>query len=120
MNNKGFAISSIMYGILIVFLLLTFSIMAMLVSRGNTLDKIKDNVMNVITGKSVDEEVSMSPLVADWTTMYVNNTSSTYTTLDYTTGVISPYGYNITATTTCDGVTLGTSDVIYKAFNGSN
>ena len=36
MNNKGFAVSSIIYAILIIFLILVFSVLSILVTRGNT------------------------------------------------------------------------------------
>ena len=70
MNNKGFAISGIMYGILIIFLILVFSVLSILVTRGNTLSKIKENALNTITG-TTDSTVIMSDIVADFNTINI-------------------------------------------------
>lgn len=49
MNNKGFAISGIVYSILILFLLLVFSVLGMLVTRKTALDKIRNNALQTIS-----------------------------------------------------------------------
>ena len=46
MNNKGFAVSGIIYSILILFLILIFGILSILGSRKLILDKFKNDVMN--------------------------------------------------------------------------
>ena len=46
MNKKGFAVSGIIYSILILFLILIFSILSILGSRKLILDKLKNDVMN--------------------------------------------------------------------------
>lgn len=54
LNNRGFAISSVMYSLLIMAVALMFSIIAVLVSRKMTLDKIKDDVKNDINGNIIN------------------------------------------------------------------
>ncbi len=44
MNNKGFAITSIVYSILILALTLMFLILANMVSRKLTIDKVRNDV----------------------------------------------------------------------------
>ena len=51
MNKKGFAISGIIYSILILFLLLVFSILAILGSRKLIIDKFKSDVLDKIYGQ---------------------------------------------------------------------
>lgn len=111
MNNKGFAISSIMYGILIIFLILVFSVLSILITRGNTLHKIKDNAIQTIIGGDSDN-VTMSPIVADFTTMNITSDASSHGTIDYNINVLSPYGYRITSSVSGNTIT-------YKAYNGT-
>jgi len=53
MNKKGFAISGIVYSVLILFFLLVFAILGILGSRKLVLDKLKNEVMN-----ELNEEVA--------------------------------------------------------------
>ena len=46
LNNKGFAIASILYSIMVLFLILLLSILGMLGSRKATLDKNKKDILN--------------------------------------------------------------------------
>ncbi len=55
-NKKGFAISGIIYSILILFLLLIFSILAILGSRKLIIDKFKLEVLNKIYGNELEKE----------------------------------------------------------------
>ena len=55
-NNKGFAISGIIYSILILFLLLVFSILAILGSRKLIIDRFKLEVLNKIYGNELEKE----------------------------------------------------------------
>ena len=55
-NNKGFAISGILYSILILFLLLVFSILAILGSRKLIIDRFKLEVLNKIYGNELEKE----------------------------------------------------------------
>lgn len=112
MNNKGFAISSIIYGILIIFLLLVFSTLSILVTRGDTLHKIKINVLNAIKGID-DTIVTMDALVADFKTMNVTSDASSYVTIDYNLNVYSPYNYRIQNN-------VSGNKIIYSAYNGAN
>jgi len=50
LNNKGFAISTLMYSLLILAVSLMFGILAILVSRKMTLDKIKEKVKEQVNG----------------------------------------------------------------------
>lgn len=50
LNNKGFAISSVMYSLLILAVSLMFGILAILVSRKMTLDKIKEKTKKTVNG----------------------------------------------------------------------
>ena len=111
MNNKGFAISSIMYGILIIFLILVFSTLSILVTRGNSLSKIKNNALNTIIG-GTDDTVMMSDIVADFTAMNITSDAANHTTIDYNINVYSPYGYTIESSVSGNTIT-------YTASNGS-
>ena len=64
MNNKGFAISSIMYSILVVFLILLLGILGMLGSRKVILDKVKKDLKESLE-TSGDEKI--------WDFMYTGN-----------------------------------------------
>lgn len=55
MNNKGFAISGIVYSILILFLILIFSILAILGSRKLIIDKLKSDVMSNLNDEDIDK-----------------------------------------------------------------
>lgn len=44
LNNKGFAITSILYGLLILFVVLTSTYLAILSSKKNNIDKITENL----------------------------------------------------------------------------
>ena len=55
MNNKGFAVSGIIYSILILFLLLLFSILSIMGARKMVLDKLKNDVMNELNDNGESE-----------------------------------------------------------------
>lgn len=55
LNKNGFAISSIIYSILILFLLLIFGILSILGSRKLIFDKMKNDVMNKLNGDVVEQ-----------------------------------------------------------------
>ena len=111
MNNRGFAVSSIIYAILIIFLILIFSVLSLLVTRGNTLSKIKNNAIMAVKGIN-DTDVSMDSLVADFTTMNITSDASHYGEIDYTLNVYSPYNYRIEHT-------ISGNNITYKAYNGN-
>lgn len=50
LNNKGFAISSVMYSLLILAVSLMFGILAIIISRKMTLDRVKDRVKETVNG----------------------------------------------------------------------
>ena len=51
MNNKGFAISSIIYAILILFLIIIFGILSILGARKLTIDKLKNDIADELNGE---------------------------------------------------------------------
>ena len=44
LNNKGFAITSVLYGLLILFVVLTIKYLAILSSKKNNIDKITEDL----------------------------------------------------------------------------
>lgn len=50
LNNRGFAISSVLYMALLLFLILIVSLLAMMGSRKNILDKMRRDAYNSING----------------------------------------------------------------------
>lgn len=54
MNNKGFAISGIVYSVLILFLLLIFAILGILGSRKMMLDKLKNEVISELNNEHLN------------------------------------------------------------------
>ena len=44
LNNKGFAITSVLYGLLILFVVLTSTYLAILSSKKNNIDKITEDL----------------------------------------------------------------------------
>lgn len=50
LNNRGFAISSVLYLALVLFLILIVSLLAMMGSRKNILDKMRKDAYNSING----------------------------------------------------------------------
>lgn len=55
MKKNGFAITSIIYAILILFLILVFGLLALLGSRKLVLDKMKNEVMDKLNGDKAEE-----------------------------------------------------------------
>lgn len=91
LNNKGFAISSVMYSLLILAVSLMFGILAILVSRKMTLDKIKDNVRKTVNGDIIivpDDYKGITPGV------YTIGSSVIYANLDWI--VIKDNGNSVT------------------------
>ena len=54
MNNKGFAVSGIIYSILILFLVLIFGVLSLLGTRKLILDKVKNDVMNELNDDVIE------------------------------------------------------------------
>lgn len=48
MNNKGFAVSGIIYGILVLFIILLIALLSMFNSRKTVLDELKEKVLNQV------------------------------------------------------------------------
>ena len=64
MNNKGFAVSGIIYSILILFLILIFSILSIMGARKMVLDKLKNDVMNELNDVGESEVVEGESLIS--------------------------------------------------------
>lgn len=91
LNNKGFAISSVMYSLLILAVSLMFGILAVIISRKMTLDRVKEKVKETVNGNvmsisnkyfgltsktySPGEEVKYAGL--DWIVVKYNSNSVT-------------------------------------------
>jgi len=91
LNNKGFAISSVMFSLLILAISLMFGILAILVSRKMTLDKIKDNVRQTVNGDIVivpEDYKGITPRA------YTVGDHVTYANLDWI--VVKDNGNNVT------------------------
>lgn len=91
LNNKGFAISSVMFSLLILAISLMFGILAILVSRKMTLDKIKDNVRQTVNGDIVivpEDYKGITPRA------YAVGDHVTYANLDWI--VVKDNGNNVT------------------------
>lgn len=44
LNNKGFAITSVLYGLLILFVVLTSTYLSMLTTKKNNIDKVTEDI----------------------------------------------------------------------------
>lgn len=95
MNNKGFAISSIIYSILILFIILVFGILSILGSRKIVLDKLKNNVMGQLNGDIV--RVNDPKLIVEATTLNINKGQ----TVDLLNGVTASDYNGVSLTVTC-------------------
>ena len=48
MNNKGFAVSGIIYGLLVLFIIMLIALLAMFNTRKTVLDQLKNKVLNEV------------------------------------------------------------------------
>ena len=108
MNNKGYAITSVIYGILLIFLLVVFSTLSILITRGNTLNKIKKNAINSVIGNN--ESSTFPYYVADFNQINVSSNASLYGTVDYNAYVISTYGYDVSNTVSGNTINYSITD----------
>ena len=100
MNKNGFAISGIIYSILILFLILMFGVLSILGSRKLVLDKMKNDVMNELNGESLASENqpnapelldNMIPIKYDgtnWTTVVGNESWYNYNNKEWANAVV--------------------------------
>lgn len=65
LNNKGIAISSMMYIILVLGVLLIFLTLTLISSRDLVLNKIKNEALNNIYGSSLNDEIVISNVILD-------------------------------------------------------
>ena len=100
MNKNGFAISGIIYSILILFLILMFGVLSILGSRKLVLDKMKNDVMNELNGEQLALENqpnapelldNMIPIKYDgtnWTTVVGNESWYNYNNKEWANAVV--------------------------------
>lgn len=55
LNNKGFAITSVLYGLLILFVLLTSTYLSMLSTKKNNIDKVTKDIEEAYNQKLESE-----------------------------------------------------------------
>lgn len=67
LNNKGFAISGVVYSLLLLFVILLYAVLAILANRKIILDKTKKDLLLEINGESETGESASGPSVADYT-----------------------------------------------------
>lgn len=81
-KNKGFAVTGMLYAILVLFLLLVSAVLALLANRKLILDKVKNEVSATLLG-----EVSYIGFDSEYLAI-ANNTNHSYFTFDVLDGVI--------------------------------
>lgn len=125
LNNKGFAITGILYGLLILFALLVGSYLTVLTARKNRLDGIVENIENEYNGNTTDTYKLILEKDDGVSTIYYKiNEASDYTsttsnsiTLDVQAGTTYYYygtassGYTMnscTSSSPCSGTMGGT------------
>ena len=62
LNNKGFAITSILYGLLILFVLLVSSYLTVLTARKNRVDKITSKIEDDYYFNNVSDEITIDDI----------------------------------------------------------
>lgn len=55
LNNKGFAITSVLYGLLIIFVVLTSTYLSMLTTKKNNIDKVTKDIEEAYNQKLESE-----------------------------------------------------------------
>ena len=55
LNNKGFAITSVLYGLLILFVVLTSTYLSMLTTKKNNIDKVTEDIEEAYNQKLESE-----------------------------------------------------------------
>ena len=61
MNQKGFAVAGIIYTLLVIFIVLIVSLLAMFNSRKNVLDELKNKVLNNLNNTVDLEPITFNP-----------------------------------------------------------
>ena len=72
MNNKGFAITSIIYGLMILFVMVVSSFLSILVGRMNRMDELLEGVYETVGYEGIR--------VCDWCTNKFDEESKTFVT----------------------------------------
>ena len=124
LNNKGFAIASILYSIMVLFLMLLLSILGMLGSRKATLDKNKKDIVSELNNAYlVNKIVFVQRNITIVNDGDVDRISSALmdgvSAIDANGNVIgSEYiKYDFTVT---NNITNGEYNILYTANNGGN
>ena len=125
LNNKGFAIASILYSIMVLFLMLMLSILGMLGSRKATLDKNKKDIVG-----ELNRAYLINKIVFNERNITITNTNDIDVASLLMDGVsaIGPNGEEIGAeyiqyessNFNINNITDDTYKFIYKANNGGN
>ena len=67
MNNKGFAVSGILYTLLLIFITILVMLLFNFQNKKNILDKIKQDTLNKINGQVIDaSELLFDPDDPEW------------------------------------------------------
>lgn len=125
LNNKGFAIASILYSIMVLFLILLLSILGMLATRKATLDKNKKDIVDelnhaylinriVFTGVERDITIQNTNGI-DVPSILMNGVSAVGTN---ETDIIGPEYIRYDFDTT--NITNGTYNIVYTANKDGN
>jgi len=110
LNNKGFAISSVLYALLILAISLMFGIIAILVSRKMTLDKIKISVKDDINDEVINTPVEYTGIPSG---SYSKGQDIMYAGLKWK--VLSDNGANTTLVLD-DVVSLSADSITYSGY----
>lgn len=67
MNNKGFAVSGILYALLLIFITILVMLLFNFQNKKNILDKLKQDTLNKINGQVIDaSELLFDPDDPEW------------------------------------------------------
>ena len=61
MNKKGFAVSGIIYTLLVLFIILVIALLAMFNSRKTTLDELKEKILNIVNNNIKVDDTTFTP-----------------------------------------------------------
>ena len=94
MNKKGFAVSGMIYAILVLFLILVFSILSILGSRKLTFDKLKKDVLTSLNNDYISYNPNAPELYNNMIPIYYDEESSVWRKADSSNINKQWYDYN--------------------------
>ena len=94
MNKKGFAVSGMIYAILVLFLILVFSILSILGSRKLTFDKLKKDVLTSLNNDYISYNPNAPELYDNMIPIYYDEESSVWRKADSSNINKQWYDYN--------------------------